>query len=184
MSSLGFDVTPRPSGALERLPPLSRDVLLRGAAEPPHGGVTADGVPWSELFASDETVVLSCAASGLPVFSTADAFWSPSGLPSFHGPVADVHVAYRPDGAAREISCAATLTHLGHAIEEGTGVRYRLNKAAMSVAGAAGPVAALFRMACYWHTQRLFDRVPGVLSVVAGVARGAEAVELAYAPTS
>merc|ERR1739841_498536 len=43
ISSLGFDVTPRPPD-VTGLSEASADVLLRGETEKPHSGVTADGV--------------------------------------------------------------------------------------------------------------------------------------------
>ena len=201
ISSLGFDVSPRPPDAAG-LPELSAAVLLRGKTEAPHGGVTADGVAWDEILDAGAPVVLRCAASGVPVFDSADAFRSSSGWPSFRRPIAEDHVSYRPDGSAREVLCAASRAHLGHAIDEGAaGVRYCINAAALAV-GATSPVAppsstvpetlrrdlaefrtlgrARFAMGCYWSVQALFDKVPGVVASVAGVSRGAEAVEVDF----
>ena len=108
---------------------------------------------------------------------------------------------YRPDGGEREVLCAASRTHLGHAIAEGSRTRYCINAAALTVNRIPRPVAsavvdapssletalrrrelseARFAMGCYWHVQDLFSKVPGVLSTTAGFVNGAEAVELTY----
>ena len=93
VSDFGFDATPRPP-RVEELSDLSADVLLRGATEPPHKGVTADGIAWTDIAQTQEPLVFSCAASGLPVFSSEDMFVSPSGWPSFTQPIAEDHVTY------------------------------------------------------------------------------------------
>lgn len=202
ISSLGFDVTPRPPDVTD-LPQASADVLLRGETEKPHSGVTADGVAWSEVLDLEGPIVFCCAASGLPVFGSEDIVQSTTGWPSFERPIIEDHVVYRPDGGEREVLCAASRTHLGHAIAEGTKTRYCINVAALTVNRIPRPVAsavvdlppsletalrrrelskARFAMGCYWHVQDLFNKCPGVLSTSAGFVDGLEAVELTYDP--
>ena len=199
ISSLGFDITPRPPD-VTGLPQASADVLLRGETEKPHAGVTADGVVWTDVPNLEGPIVFCCAASGLPVFTSDDLVASTTGWPSFERPIAEDHVIYRPDGGEREVLCAASRTHLGHAIAEGARTRYCINAAALTVNRIPRPVAsaadlpsslatalrrrelskARFAMGCYWHVQDLFNKCPGVLSTTAGFVSGAEAVELTY----
>ena len=200
VSSLGFDVTPRPPD-VAGLSEASADVLLRGETEKPHSGVTADGIAWTDVPNLEGPIVFCCAASGLPVFASEDLVPSTTGWPSFARPISEEHVIYRPDGGEREVLCAASRTHLGHAIAEGARLRYCINAAALTVNRIPRPVAsadvppslenvlrrrelseARFAMGCYWHVQDLFSKVPGVLSTTAGVVNGAEAVELTYDP--
>ena len=200
ISSLGFDITPRPPD-VAGLSEASADVLLRGETEKPHSGVTADGVVWTDVPNLEGPIVFCCAASGLPVFASEDLVASTTGWPSFARPISEEHVIYRPDGGEREVLCAASRTHLGHAIAEGSRTRYCINAAALTVNRIPRPVAsadvppslenvlrrrelseARFAMGCYWHVQDLFSKVPGVLSTTAGVVNGAEAVELTYDP--
>ena len=200
ISALGFDITPRPPD-VAGLSEASADVLLRGETEKPHSGVTADGVVWTDVPNLEGPIVFCCAASGLPVFASEDLVASTTGWPSFARPISEEHVIYRPDGGEREVLCAASRTHLGHAIAEGTRLRYCINAAALTVNRIPRPVAsadvppslenvlrrrelstARFAMGCYWHVQDLFNKVPGVLSTTAGFVDGAEAVELAYDP--
>ena len=200
ISSLGFDVTPRPPD-VAGLSEASADVLLRGETEKPHSGVTADGVVWTDVPNLEGPIVFCCAASGLPVFASEDLVASTTGWPSFARPISEEHVIYRPDGGEREVLCAASRTHLGHAIAEGSRTRYCINAAALTVNRIPRPVAsadvppslenvlrrrelstARFAMGCYWHVQDLFSKVPGVLSTTAGFVNGAEAVELTYDP--
>ncbi len=198
VSSLGFDITPRPPD-VTGLSEASADVLLRGETEKPHAGVTADGVAWTDVPNLEGPIVFCCAASGLPVFASEDLVASTTGWPSFAQPISEDHVIYRPDGGEREVLCAASRTHLGHAIAEGKWMRYCINAAALTVNRIPRPVAsadvppslenalrrrelstARFAMGCYWHVQDLFSKVPGVLSTTAGFVSGAEAVELTY----
>jgi peptide methionine sulfoxide reductase msrA/msrB len=200
ISSLGFDITPRPPD-VTGLSEASADVLLRGETEKPHAGVTADGVAWTDVPSLEGPIVFCCAASGLPVFASEDLVASTTGWPSFERPISEDHVIYRPDGGEREVLCAASRTHLGHAIAEGARLRYCINAAALTVNRIPRPVAsadvppslenalrrrelstARFAMGCYWHVQDLFNKCPGVLSTTAGFVSGAEAVELTYDP--
>ena len=95
-------------------------MLLRGETEKPHSGVTADGVVWTDVPNLEGPIVFCCAASGLPVFTSEDLVASTTGWPSFARPISEEHVIYRPDGGEREVLCAASRTHLGHAIAEGS----------------------------------------------------------------
>ena len=74
VSSLGFDITPRPPD-VAGLSEASADVLLRGETEKPHSGVTADGIAWTEVPNLEGPIVFCCAASGLPIFLLLKILW-------------------------------------------------------------------------------------------------------------
>ena len=200
ISSLGFDITPRPPD-VTGLSEASADVLLRGETEKPHSGVTADGVAWTDVPNLEGPIVFCCAASGLPVFASEDLVASTTGWPSFARPISEDHVSYRPDGGEREVLCAASRTHLGHAIAEGARLRYCINAAALTVNRIPRPVAsavdlpssletalrrrelstARFAMGCYWHARFIY-KCPGSFRRRPVSSNGAEAVELTYDP--
>ena len=142
ISLLGFDITPRPPD-VAGLSEASADVLLRGETEKPHSGVTADGIAWTDVPNLEGPIVFCCAASGLPVFASEDLVPSTTGWPSFARPISEEHVVYRPDGGEREVLCAASRTHLGHAIAEGARTRYCINAAALTVNRIPRPVALM-----------------------------------------
>lgn len=99
--------------------------------------------------------VYTCAACGLPLFSSSAKFESGSGWPSFFKPIAEGNVAERVDrshGMIRtEINCARCDGHLGHVFDDGprpTGLRFCLNSESLAftpldeVASLADPAAA------------------------------------------
>ncbi|MBU6401578.1 MAG: peptide-methionine (R)-S-oxide reductase MsrB, partial [Verrucomicrobia bacterium] len=76
--------------------------------------------------------------SGEPLFSSLDKFDSGCGWPSFTQPIANQHVAQRPDlshGMNRtEVRSAAADSHLGHVFDDGPGpthLRYCIDSAAL-----------------------------------------------------
>lgn len=82
--------------------------------------------------------VFTCAACGLPLFTSDTKFDSGTGWPSFYAPVNEAYVKEDVDnryGMRRvEVSCARCNGHQGHIFEDGpqpTGLRYCINGVSM-----------------------------------------------------
>lgn len=78
--------------------------------------------------------IFTCAACGLPVYSSDAKFNSGTGWPSFYQPINDAYVTQDVDnryGMRRvEVSCARCGGHHGHVFPDGpkpTGLRYCIN---------------------------------------------------------
>jgi peptide-methionine (R)-S-oxide reductase len=85
-----------------------------------------------------ERGVYHCAACGLPLFSSKTKFDSGTGWPSFFAPISEANIIQNTDstlGMVRtEIRCRRCGSHLGHVFDDGpapTGLRYRMNSAAL-----------------------------------------------------
>ena len=83
--------------------------------------------------------VFTCAACGLPLFTSDTKFKSGTGWPSFYGPVNKEYVKEDVDsryGMRRvEVSCARCGGHQGHVFPDGpkpTGLRYCINGVALN----------------------------------------------------
>lgn len=95
-----------------------------------------------ELLHNKKKGVYTCAACGLPLFSSKSKFDSGSGWPSYYEPIDPAHVLERPDhsyGWNRiELLCARCGGHLGHVFDDGpkpTGLRYCINSASLGFEG-------------------------------------------------
>ena len=83
--------------------------------------------------------VYSCAACGLPLFSSKAKFDSGTGWPSFYIPIDKTHVDEEVDNAFGmrrvEVLCHRCGGHLGHVFDDGpdpTGLRYCMNSVSLS----------------------------------------------------
>ncbi len=91
-----------------------------------------------DLLQNKKKGVYTCAACGLPLFSSKAKFESGSGWPSYYEPFDPAHIIERPDhshGWNRiELLCARCGGHLGHVFDDGpkpTGLRYCINSASL-----------------------------------------------------
>ncbi|HPH46758.1 MAG TPA: peptide-methionine (R)-S-oxide reductase MsrB [Chryseolinea sp.] len=80
----------------------------------------------------------TCAACGLPLFTSDKKFESHTGWPSFYQPITDTAVTVDSDqsyGMRRdEVVCARCDGHLGHVFDDGpkpTGLRYCMNSVSL-----------------------------------------------------
>ena len=103
-----------------------------------------------ELNGNKEEGVYYSAATGQPLFSSADKFDSGTGWPSFTKPISPDAVAYRTDKSLFsqriEVMDSLSGSHLGHVFPDGpepTGQRYCMNSAALLFVPAGGRPPAM-----------------------------------------
>lgn len=91
-----------------------------------------------DLWDNKKAGIYTCAACGLPLFSSDTKFKSGTGWPSFYEPINPNYVTEDVDnryGMRRvEVSCARCNGHQGHVFSDGpepTGLRYCINSVSM-----------------------------------------------------
>lgn len=144
------------------------EVILHKGTEYPHRGIYTDYT---------EVGTYYCKQCGEPLYSSTAKFDAHCGWPAFdkelEGRVTRVPDA---DGMRTEILCSTCSAHLGHVFEgEGftpTNTRHCVNSISMTFKAGEPMATALYAGGCFWGTQYLFSKTPGVWKAESGYSGG------------
>ncbi|MDI6873488.1 bifunctional methionine sulfoxide reductase B/A protein [Candidatus Solincola sp.] len=141
-------------------------IIVHGGTEPPFSGEYTDHF---------EPGTYTCRRCGAPLYRSEDKFHSGCGWPAFDDEIPGaVKRRPDPDGRRTEITCASCGAHLGH-VFEGEGftpknVRHCVNSLSLLFVPAVERI--ILGGGCFWCTEAVFRRLPGVVSVTPGYAGG------------
>jgi len=153
------------------LTPEEEEIMVHRGTEPPFSG------EYNDHF---EPGVYACRRCGAYLFRSEHKFRSSCGWPSFDDEIpGTVKRRPDPDGIRTEIVCATCGAHLGHVFwGEGftlKNLRHCVNSLSLVFIPADQVVhfeCIVLGGGCFWCTEAVFQRVPGVRSVVPGYAGG------------
>lgn len=185
--------------ALKKLTPEEERVIVHKGTEAPFTG---------KYVSNKDSGTYVCKQCGAPLYRSSDKFESECGWPSFDDEIAGtVKRTTDADDMRTEITCAKCGGHLGHVFEgerfTDKNVRHCVNSISLDFVPASAEVkteTAYFAGGCFWGTEYLLQKQPGVLSTRVGFMGGtmknvsyrevcdgttghAEAVEVIFDPT-
>lgn len=161
------------SGNYNELSQEEENILLHKGTEPPFTGKFLNNK-------AEGTYI--CRRCDAPLYRSSDKFDSHCGWPSFDDEIdGAVKRVPDPDGRRTEIVCANCGGHLGHVFEEEgfteKNTRHCVNSISMDFVPAeseAKTQTAIFASGCFWGTEFLLQKHPGVISTEVGYTGGSK----------
>ena len=161
------------AGAVERLSPEEKRVLVEKGTEPPFSGKYVN---------TDSKGVYRCKVCNAPLYRSDDKFHSRCGWPSFDDAIPGAVREQRDaDGRRIEILCSRCGAHLGH-VFRGEGftsknTRHCVNSVALSLdtkqqSSTSSYRKAYFAGGCFWGVEYYLEQLDGVIEVNSGYMGG------------